>query len=428
MISTFKKYFVTLLFLIVCACSTSPSRPQLLAIPEIKPTVILISIDGFRADYLDKYEAPHLKKLALDGVHAKSMIPVFPSITFPSHYSMVTGLHPEHHGILSNSMNDPELGKFTLSDQKVLHDGRWWGGEPIWLTVQKQGQKSATLFWPGSDVKIAGQFPNYYRSYEKGFAYSKRVQQILQWLDQPLQDRPTFLTLYFEAVDSAGHEYGPDSIQVKKAVARVDRVIGRLIKGLKERKIFDRVNLIIVSDHGMVALDPQNVITISEHISLKDIDVRISGATLVGFNPKLGKEEEILQGLKEAGPHLKVYKKQEIPARFHFQDHPRIPEIMAFADEGWLLQLSRFNPSGKFLRGMHGYDNELPSMAALFVAHGPDFKKGVQIGSFLNIQIYPLISHLLSVQPAANDAGDFNPANFAMTLPPDQAPRSLLSP
>lgn len=413
MIYFFKKYLVHFLFFIFFICACSSSMPST-ADGDIKPTVILISIDGFHADYLDKYPSPHLEALAQDGVRATSMIPVFPSLTFPSHYSMVTGLYPEHHGIVSNSMNDPQIGKFALSDQTSVEDSRWWGGEPLWVTVQKSGQKSGTLFWPGSATKIVGKFPNYYRKYEKGLAYSKRVQQILQWLDLPAKDRPTFLTLYFEAVDSAGHAYGPESSQVKKAVARVDRAIGGLMRGLRERKIFGSVNLIIVSDHGMSAVDPKNVITISDHISLKDVDVRVSGATLVGLEPELGKQEEIFQALKKASPHLQVYHKSEIPLRFHFQVHSRIPEIMAFADEGWIVQLSHFNPSGKALRGMHGYDNELSSMAALFLAHGPAFKNGVQIKEFLNIHIYPLILRLLSVQPAANDAADFNPMNFAL--------------
>lgn len=406
-----KKIFTVLCLCFVLACSASSGVRSTV----FKPTVILISIDGFRADYFEKYEAPHLKALAARGVRAKHMLPVFPSITFPSHYSMVTGLHPEHHGILSNSMSDSVLGRFTLSDRKAVENPQWWGGEPIWVTAQKQGQKSGTMFWVGSEAKVAGQSPTYFLKYNAGLSYSRRVQKLLSWLDLPDADRPTLLTLYFEAVDKAGHVFGPDTDEVKSAILKVDHALGELLSGLETRKMTDKVSLIVVSDHGMAKVGEGQQIYLEDYISLKGLKTPVSGATLVGLSPKTSTQADaVYTKLKNAHPHLKVYRKAEIPARWHFQNHPRIPEIVAFADEGWMVAARKGFKDMIAPRGMHGYDNALPSMAALFVAAGPAFKNGIQVEPFLNIHVYPLVARLLSVKPAPNDAVDFTPEKLGL--------------
>lgn len=406
-----KKLFTVLCLCLVLACSASQGTRGTV----FKPTVILISIDGFRADYFEKYEVPNLKSLAARGVRATRMIPVFPSITFPSHYSMVTGLNPEHHGILSNSMSDSVLGRFALTNRKAVEDPRWWGGEPIWVTVQKQGQKSGTMFWVGSEAKVAGQYPTYFLKYNAGMTYSRRVEKLLSWLDLPDAERPTLLTLYFEAVDKAGHVFGPDTDEVKAAVQKVDQAIDELLIGLETRKLTDKVNLIVVSDHGMAKVGDGQQIYLEDYITLKGLKIPVSGATLVGLSPKTQEQADaVFSKLNNAHPHLKVYRKAEIPARWHFQDHPRIPEIVVFADEGWMVAPRRGFKDMIPPRGMHGYDNTLPSMAALYVAAGPAFKTGERVEPFLNINIYPLVARLLSVKPAPNDAVDFTPEKLGL--------------
>ncbi len=224
------------------------------AAQTIRPIVILVSIDGWRHDYLERFAPPTLTRLAAAGVRAEALIPIFPSKTFPNHYTLVTGLYPERHGIVSNSMIDPNLpGRFTLRDRVVQQDTRWWGGEPLWITSQQQGQLAATMFWPGSDVEIDGHRPRYYRTFENELPNEERVDQLLAWLDQPEATRPTFLTLYFSTMDNAGHDGGPDSPEVGEAAAIVDRAIARLVNGVRAQGLESRVNYVLVSDHGMAA-------------------------------------------------------------------------------------------------------------------------------------------------------------------------------
>ena len=279
---SFPKILIVSLLLILCiSCSTIQSN---IKGGDLGPTVILVSIDGFRADYFDKYQPKNLLAMSKEGVRAKKMIPVFPSITFPSHYSLVTGLHPEHHGIISNSMWDESIGKwFRLSDAAVLDDPRWWGGEAIWETVQRQGKIAASVFWPGSTIKDSRRRPRYSRSYNKSYAYGNRVRDVLAYLDRPVTERPSFITLYFEAVDIAGHQHGPDSTEVAGAIRRVDRAMGWLISGLKSRKLWGKVNLVVVSDHGMVGVGPENKIKIPDDVFSEDAKLVLAGATLVGF-------------------------------------------------------------------------------------------------------------------------------------------------
>ena len=238
--------------ILVLACLlTLPLSLQAQAKPitDLQPTVILISLDGFRYDYLSRYRPPQLNSLAAEGVRARWMIPSFPSKTFPNHYTIATGLYPQHHGIVENNIYDPIFkAVFTLSDRKEVENGRWWLGEPIWVTAEKQGQRSGSVFYPGTEGEIAGTRPSFWKKYDEGTSNDVRVDTILSWLDLPRDQRPTFLALYFSDPDDAGHAFGPISSETKKAVLKVDSEIGRLIEGLKAREIFSQMNLIIVSD------------------------------------------------------------------------------------------------------------------------------------------------------------------------------------
>jgi predicted AlkP superfamily pyrophosphatase or phosphodiesterase len=367
-------------------------------------SVLLVSLDGFRADYINRPGAIRLRMLAAAGVRAERMVPSFPTKTFPNHYTLVTGLYPEHHGIVANVMYDATIGKtFVTADTMVTHDPRWWGGEPLWNTVTKQRKKSASFFWVGSDIAVNGMRPALYRPYDGRVPNAVRVRTVLDWLQLPAAERPLFVSTYFNDTDEAGHRFGPDAPETDAAIARVDSAVGALVDGLAERGMSDRVNLVVVSDHGMTPLAPDRVIYLDDYLDLtrvKVIDINPVGALV----PAADYEDDAYHRLRQAHPHLQVYRKTEVPARLHFRAHPRIAPLIAIADEGWTITThAAVARSGLPRGGNHGFDNALPSMGALFVASGPAFRKGVVVPPFQNIHVYALLSGLLGVAPAPND-------------------------
>ncbi len=404
------------LLLIACLllASAFPACGPSKAINDLRPTVLLISLDGFRNDYLEKYQPPNLLSLARDGVRAKWMTPSFPSKTFPNHYTIATGLYPQHHGIVENNIFSKEFNAtFTMSNREEVQNGRWWLGEPIWITAEKQGQRSAPLFWPGSEAEIAGTRPTYWKPYDGKMANEARVDQVLAFLDLPLSERPTLLTLYFSDVDSAGHEFGPDALETRNAVLKVDTDLARLIDGLKSRGIFAQINLIIVSDHGMATKDPNNTIILDELFDTTLAEKIVWTAEIVGIFPNPGKEDAIYESLQGKLPRqAKVYRKAELPARFHYSNSPRIAPLLVLPEEGWTLTTRAKSDEMKAkdrrngLRGGHGYDNELPSMRAIFIAHGSAFKTRAVIEPFENIEVYNVMARILGLTPAPNDGTD----------------------
>ncbi|MFQ5648863.1 MAG: ectonucleotide pyrophosphatase/phosphodiesterase [bacterium] len=377
-----------------CTYSKTPEQP-----------IILISIDGCRWDMPDKAETPNLDFLIETGVRAKSLIPCFPTKTFPNHYSIVTGLYPGNHGVVANNMYDPERRKrFALSLRDAVQDPAWWGGEPIWVTAAKAGLVTASYFWVGTEAKIKGVQPTYWFMYDGTVPNEERVAQVLQWLDLPAARRPVFITVYFSTLDDAGHAYHPDSREVKRTMQSIDSVLGILLEGLAERKLLDKVNILVVSDHGMAATSSQRVIFLDDYIDLQDVQM-VDWDPVAAMNPKPGKERRIYEQLRKAHPNLQVYKKEDTPARFHYNTHPRIPRLIVIAGEGWSISTrDRFREQPeRFEGGTHGYDNRLESMGALFVAHGPAFKSGLTVGSFQNIHLYELMAKILNLEPAPND-------------------------
>ena len=370
----------------------------------LTPTVLLISLDGFRWDYLERYDAPTLKRLAAEGVRARQMIPSFPTKTFPNHYTIVTGLYPEHHGIVSNTMYDPEMdASFSIGNREAQRDGRWWEGEPLWVTAEKQNQTSATYFWPGTEAEIQGVRPTYWGPYDGRVPGPERVDQVLAWLDLPQEERPTFVTLYFSTVDSRGHASAPVSDEVAAAVRTVDGHLARLVEGLKTRGLYDDVNIIVVSDHGMVETSPERVVLLDDYIALDDVHI-VEYSPVLMLRPKAGRDDAVYEGLREA-PHLTVYRKEDLPDAFHYRAHHRIPPLLGIADEGWSISTRAFvrdNPNS-FRGATHGYDHRLPSMQALFVARGPAFIEGVVVEPFANVHLYSLMTHILGLEPAPND-------------------------
>ena len=364
--------------------------------------VLLVSLDGFRADYITRPPAVRLRALAAAGVRAERLVPSFPSKTFPNHYTLVTGLYPEHHGIVANAMYDSVIGKrFTIADTAVTHDPRWWGGEPFWTTAERQGKKAASFFWVGSDIQIKGHVPTWYRTYDVAVPDDERVNTVLSWLAMP--NGPSFVSAYFNTADDAGHNHGPDSPEADGAIAHLDSLIGALVDGIARRGLTNAVDLIVVSDHGMAPLSADRVIYYDDYIDLSTVTI-VDPSPVGALVPKAGQLEALYARLKGAHPHMQVYRKGEVPARLHFNDNTRITPLVVIADEGWTLTThAAAARSGPPHGGTHGYDNLLPSMGALFVAAGPDFRQGFVSPPFQNIHVYSLLATLLGVTPAPND-------------------------
>lgn len=392
-----------LFFAIFIAVLFAPGWSQTPApIPDLKPTVLLVSIDGFRYDYFEKTNLPHFNRLIQNGLRAQWLIPQFPTKTFPNHYTIVTGLRPERHGIVANTMYGPEFDElFSTGNRNAVRDAKWWGGEPIWVTAEKQGQKTAPFFWPGSEAPIRDTYATYRRAFDQTVPDSQRVRDVFAWLDLPASERPTFITLYFETIDNAGHNYGPDSSALLLPLRAIDAVIGYLLEGLEARKILNRINLIIVSDHGMSPLSEQRVIKIDDFVDTASVRM-VDLSPVASLWPKPGKEEAVYRSLVNAHPHLKVYRKNEIPERWHFRNHRRVAPIIAVADDGWSIVRGS---SWRIRGGNHGYDNALESMRAILLLHGPAFKKGIA-EPVENIHLYNLMCAILKLKPAPNEGSD----------------------
>ncbi|MFC1746200.1 ectonucleotide pyrophosphatase/phosphodiesterase [Candidatus Riflebacteria bacterium] len=370
--------------------------------------LILLSFDGFRWDYIDRTSTPAMDWLIKRGVRASSLIPSFPSLTFPNHYTIVTGLYPDNHGIIANSMYDPVFrAYYTITYWKTKAEGRWYGGEPIWVTAEKQGVRAACVFWPGSTAEIKGTRPGHWQYYDSELKNNERINRVLNWLKLPVAKRPGLITVYFNDTDDMGHHFGPDSDEILETVRILDELVQLLINGLKKQNILQKVNIILTSDHGMAGVSPKRIIFLEDYINLADVEVT-DWSPATGIQPHPGKEEQIYKKLLNAHPHFKVYRKQEIPARLKYGKHRRVPSLIAIADEGWLItnRLYLQLKGDSYRGGRHGYDNSLTSMHGIFIACGPAFKKGLVIKPFKNIQIYNIMAHVLGLKPAPND-GNF---------------------
>ncbi len=386
------------LLLVVQGCATPRAR-------DPAPTVVMVSIDGLPADVPGSGRMPVLDAIAREGVRAAWLTPSYPTLTFPNHYTLATGLRPDRHGIVNNNINDATLGRF-VSKEKSARDGRWWGGEPIWVTLQRQGGIAATMFWPGSEAEIAGQRPRYWKQFDGTLTVDARVDQILGWLDLPRAQRPRLLTLYLEQYDVASHAAGMHSAQAAQALATVDAGLARLRAGLRARGLDDTVDLIVLSDHGMSDVRGENLRYLDDLVPADAMDVESVGQ-LAGLSARPGREADVERALLGRHDHFACWRKAEMPPQWHFGRNPRIPPIVCQADSGWRVWLHRW-PVPAALKGEHGFAPEDIGMRAVFTAIGPSFRSGVHLPAFDNVDVYPLLARLLRVTPAPND-GDIAP-------------------
>lgn len=371
--------------------------------PPPQHALVLVGLDGFRADYLDRLPAPTLRALAARGVRAERLIPSFPSKTYPNHFTLVTGRYPVSHGIVANDMYDPALDAwFSLEDRAAVRDARWWQAEPIWVTAERRGVRTAPLDWPGSEAPIAGIRPAAWVPYDHDLAPAARVSRVLDLLAQPAHERPRLLTLYLHEVDDAGHEFGPGSPELAAAVAEADAVVGELLAGLERLGLAGTTDVVVLADHGMAATPPGNAIVLDELIDPAAVRV-VTLSPVVQLWPPEGQVEATLASLRRAHPHLAVYARDELPRRLRYSGNPRIPPIVALADEGWYVTTRAEAAERAPDAGEHGYDPALPSMGALFVAAGPSFREGVVLPPFENVQVYPMLCSALGIPPVPGD-------------------------
>lgn len=391
--------FLLLACLLLAGCASAP-QPS----PPRSP-LLLISVDGLRTRDVTRELMPNVARLATDGVHAiDGMRPSYPSLTFPNHYTIVTGLRPDHHGIIQNTMHDPVLGDFKLSDEKAVSDGRWWGGEPVWVSVEKAGLHSATLFWPGSQAAIDGVRPSQFRIYDKSVNATARVDAVSAWLDEPVATRPVFVTLYFDEVDAAEHDHGPGSPEAIAALHEVDAAIGRLVDRLRAQGLLDHINIVLVSDHGFASV-PKGQVVIVEDVVSKEEARAVSLGQVPEFSPNPGFEAVSERKLLGRHDHFECWKKAALPSRWHYGRNPRIPPIVCQMDEGWdmIARSGADKRASEGDRGSHGYDPALPSMRATFIGQGPAFQYGTTVPVFDNVDVYPLLMRLLGLPARPND-------------------------
>jgi len=368
------------------------------------PYVVLVSFDGFRYDYQDMYATPAFDRVAAAGVRADRMVPVFPSKTFPNHYSIATGMYAETHGLVGNTFWDPDRGAtYSIGDREVVEDGSWYGGEPIWVTAERQGMVAASYFFVGSEADVGGVRPSYWHRYDGSVPNETRVDAVLDWLAMPLESRPHMITLYFSDTDDAGHRYGPESAEIATTVAKVDADLGRLLDGIEGLPHGDQVYVVLVSDHGMLVADATkaDVVDPSLFPGVRFVELGPYGSVFVDEGGA-ARAVQVRDSLQDMLPGHGVYLRADVPERLHYSANPRIGDIvLVAAAEHTIVEPDRV-PSSDYYT--HGWDNQTDEMGAVFLAVGPGIAPRQRIEAFESVHVYPFIAHVLGLQ--ANPEAD----------------------
>jgi predicted AlkP superfamily pyrophosphatase or phosphodiesterase len=384
--------------------------------PQTKPYVLLISFDGFRWDYPSTYNTPNINFLKDSGASAVSLQPCFPSKTFPNHYSIITGMYAENHGIIANAFVNPVTGEqYRLGDTISVRDPKWYTGEAFWETAKKNGIITASMFWPGSEVNDENRRPDYFKYYDHNYPYKDRIGQIMKWLELPYPQRPYFICSYFDATDHAGHTFGPSSPETEKAVMSLDSILGTILNRLNQSELKDSINILLVSDHGMTEVSKTRIVNIEQ--ILKDEKCRYSDAgPVMMIFPKEGETERIYRILKQYEKNFKVYLKKDIPGWYHYSDNSLIAPVLVIADIGWSVVSNNSADwfSGDSYRGNHGFSNYEMDMHGIFFAYGPLIKKGLRTGTLRNIDIYPLLCKIYNIEPNHKTDGQFEKIGFIL--------------
>jgi predicted AlkP superfamily pyrophosphatase or phosphodiesterase len=402
------KQFNIAAFLIILFAALSYSQSQ--------PYVILISFDGYRWDYVNRGITPNVNSLIGDGAKAVSFKPVFPTKTFPSHISIVTGMYPENHGIIFNEFNDKfHNSNYNTRDSVQLRNSRWYKGEAFWETARRQGIITASYFWPSSDLDLDDRNPEYYYHYVHKRPYEDRIKGVLEWLQYPYDKRPHFITMYFDLTDGVGHRYGPNSPEINMAISSLDSTLGNLLSGLEEIQMRDSVNIILVSDHGMTEVHFEKIINVEEILDGYQFVHSNSGPVMM-ISADGGDIEKIYSLLEKNENHYKVYLKNDIPPYYHFSKSPMISEILLVAEMGWAVIT---NKNLKWMKpekynGNHGYNNHHLDMHGVFIAAGPQFKNNYKAGTINSLDVYPLLCKIFNIIPNNNIDGKLERIEFIL--------------
>lgn len=366
------------------------------------PYVLLISFDAFRYDYLDRGLTPNFERLAQAGVRADGLIPMFPTKTFSNHYSVATGLSPGRHGVVANSFYDRTFdATYRLSDRTTVEDGRWYGGEPIWVTAEMQGMVSAAMFFVGTEAPVKGVQPTYWNKFDANVSEDTRIRKVLDWFAMPRESRPHLVTLYFERLDNAGHRYGPDSPELNVALAGADSLMGEILDGIAALPHGDSVHIVVVSDHGMSLYDRDPVIA-DDWADLSDVHVITSGPIAHLYVDGDTTRARALKEALDRAPGVAAYLPDETPPEWRTYRNPRFGDVLLVADEG--VQVTRSGWPGERSAASHGWA-PMQSMHGLFIAAGPRLRAGLRIPAFENINIYPLLAEILGLRPATDIDG-----------------------
>lgn len=363
-----------------------------------KPYVILISADGFRYDYAEKYHAAHLLALADSGVKAPYMLPSYPSVTFPNHYTITSGLFPSHHGLVDNNFYDRDRKEFYSSGNKAkVADASWYGGTPLWILAEQQHLLAASFYWVASEAPIKDLRPTYYYIYNDKISIQRRIQTVVDWLNLPAAKRPHFIAFYFPQVDHAGHNYGPNAPETEKEVHFIDSAVYELNKAVKTTGL--RVNFVFVSDHGMVKIDNEHTLALPAAIDTSKYMISGDGTQVQLYAKNQNDIQATYENLKKEARDYEVYLRVNMPSRLHYSKaddiHHRIGDIILMAT---CPKFFNINQRKKINPGAHGFDPEkVPQMRASFYAWGPEFKSHKETAPFQNVNIYPLITTILGL-------------------------------
>lgn len=371
-----------------------------------QPYLVLVSIDGFRFDYLDRYPAPALNALAASGVRAGALIPAYPTLTFPNHYSIATGLWPANHGIVANNFPGDDAGDwYAYKDRTAVQDGRWYGGEPIWVAAERHGMVSAAFFFVGTEAAVSGIAPTHWHPFDREIPGEARVDQVLAWLSEPAETRPHVVTLYFEEVDETSHRHGPDSPASIAAIANVDRHIGRLVSGIAALAVADEVTIMIVSDHGQSSYrQDAPVLVLDQVVALEGFAVVDGGSYAFLFAEEATEKRliEVRDAINDAWPHGRAWLKAEAPAAWHVTPDSRFPEIIVQANPGHGV-IATSERDYIMTAGDHGWAPEFADMHGIFIASGPRLPEGRTIEPLRAVDLYPLMRDILNLPPVQAD-------------------------
>lgn len=398
------KHCLFLLFLLAFTTCTSAQDQKTNRSDQLEKTyVVLVSLDGFRWDYVERFQPPHLTAFIKEGVAADAMVPCYPSKTFPNHYSIATGMRPMQNRLVGNSFYDAKKDKvFAVSKRDIVQDGSWYGGTPIWVNAELHGMVSASYFFVGTEADVKGVRPTYYYNYDGSVPNEKRVEKILEWLKMPEDKRPHLIAGYFSDMDDAGHRYGPnDDENIKKALFDLDEVLGQLFDGVKKLDI--PVNIIIVSDHGMAEVSLDQLIPFEPLESEEDYILVSEGALLHIYLKEGANADSVLHRLRslEWAEHYTVCKATDFPYYIGPRLDPRVGDIIVLPDFPWYFTSSRsfafLKNMGRGVMGEHGYPTAYREMHGIFYAAGPAFEPGARVKAFENIHVYPLICEILGL-------------------------------